>query len=77
MAKKADALSSSNLKSFVNGCYSDLPAIINSIRYEYSNGVVEASVNKIKLVKRIMNRRCSFELLKSKTIRLEMLRSFN
>jgi hypothetical protein len=45
-------------------------AIINSMKYQYSNGVVEASVNKIKLVKRIMHGRCSFDLLKSKTFHL-------
>ena len=62
---------------FIKGFYNDMPAIINSIKYQYSNGVVEASVNKIKLVKQIMHVRCSFELLKSKTLRLEFLCAIN
>ena len=55
----------------------DYDAVINSLKYEFSKDVVEASVNKLKLVKRIMHGRCSFGLLKSKVIRLEFLRHFN
>ncbi len=54
-----------------------MPTIVNSIKYQYSNGVVEASVNKIKLIKRIMHGRCKFDLLKSKTLRLEFLHKIN
>ena len=75
--KKAKKLNLDCINTFIKGCYNDMPAIINSIKYQYSNGVVEASVNKIKLVKRIMHGRCKFYLLKSKTLRLEILRKFN
>lgn len=75
--KKANKLNLSYINSFVTGCNNDMLAILNSIKYEYSNGVVEASVNKIKLIKRIMNGRCSFELLKSKTLLLEKYHTFN
>ena len=75
--RKAEKLNMTNINSFVKGCYNDMQAIINSIKYTYSNGVTEASVNKIKLVKRIMHGRCSFELLKSKTLQLEILRQIN
>ena len=75
--KKAKKLNLDCINTFIRGCYNDMPAIINSIKYQYSNGVVEASVNKIKLVKRIMHGRCKFDLLKSKTLRLEFLCKFN
>ena len=74
---KATKLGLNYINSFIKGCHNDMAAIINSIKYKYSNGVVEASVNKIKLVKRIMHGRCSFDLLKSKTLRLEFLRKVN
>lgn len=36
--------------------------------YEYSNGLAEGIVNKIKVIKRIMYGRCSFEMLRSKVL---------
>ena len=41
-------------------------AIVNSIKYDYSNGVVKVSVNKIKLVKRIMHGAVVLKLWNSK-----------
>ena len=38
----------------------------------YNNGLVEGSVNKLKVVKRIMYGRNSFELLKGKRLQLEL-----
>ena len=43
-------------------------AVKNGIAYPYNNGLAEGSVNKIKLIKRIMYGRNSFALLKSKTL---------
>lgn len=40
----------------------------NSIAYEYNNGLTEGSVNKVKVIKRIMYGRNSFELLKAKVL---------
>ena len=74
---KASAIKLDKINSFVKGCKNDWQAVVNSIKYDYSNGIVESSVNKIKLVKRIMHGRCSFETLRFKTLRLEFLRSFN
>ena len=74
---KAGNINLECINTFIKGCYNDMPAIVNSIKYQYSNGVVEASVNKIKLIKRIMHGRCKFDLLKSKTLRLEFLRKIN
>ena len=59
------------LESWIN---KDYDAVKNSILYQESNGVVEASVNKLKLVKRIMHGRCSFELFKSKTIMMSIIK---
>ncbi|WP_080497196.1 transposase [Bacillus cereus] len=44
----------SELQSFVNGIKRDLEAVFRACKYPYSNGVAEASVNKTKLIKRIM-----------------------
>lgn len=56
------------LQSFVEGILKDLTAIKNGIIYPYNNGLAEGSVNKIKVIKRIMYGRNSFELLKSKVL---------
>lgn len=69
---KARLLNIDSINSFIKGLMNDYDAVINSLKYEFSNGVVEASINKLKLVKRIMYGRCSFGLLKSKVMRLEL-----
>ena len=40
----------------------------NGIIYSYNNGLAEGSVNKIKVIKRVMYGRNSFELLKAKVL---------
>ena len=65
------------IDSFVNGINADLDAVKNAIRFEYNNGLAEGSVNKLKLTKRIMYGRCSFDLLRNKTLRKELLRNIN
>lgn len=42
------------IDSFINGLINDYYSIKNNIIYSESNGIVETSVNKLKLVKRIM-----------------------
>ena len=37
-------------------------------RYDYNNGLAEGSVNKIKVIKRIMYGRCCFDLLKQQVL---------
>lgn len=56
------------INSFINGIERDIDAVKNGIKYEYNNGLAEGSVNKIKVIKRIMYGRCSFELLKQKVL---------
>lgn len=56
------------ISSFVEGTKKDIIAAQNSITYEYNNGLAEGSVNKVKVIKRIMYGRNSFELLKAKVL---------
>ena len=41
------------------------------------NGLTEGSVNKIKVIKRIMYGRCDFKTLRQKVLKLEELRLIN
>ena len=64
-AKKYDI---PELQAFVEDLLKDLQAIKNGITYPYNNGLAEGSVNKIKVIKRIMYGRSSFDLLKAKVL---------
>ncbi len=66
--KRAKNLNIKELNSFISGIERDLEAVKNSIKYEFSNGLAEGTVNKIKVIKRIMYGRCSFELLRKKVL---------
>jgi len=74
---KAKNLDIPEIDSFICGLERDLDAVRNAIKYEYSNGLIEGCINKMKVIKRIMYGRSSFETLRTKTLRLEKLRSFN
>ena len=65
------------IDSYLAGLQKDLTAVKNSIIYSYSNGLAEGSVNKLKVVKRIMYGRNSFELLRSKLLLLELFHQIN
>ena len=56
--------------SFINGINADTDAFYNSMIYEYSNGLLEGSVNKLKTVKRTMFGRASYGLLRAKLLLL-------
>ncbi len=58
----------SEFQTFINGVKKDLTAVKNGIIYSYNNGLAEGSVNKIKVIKRVMYGRNSFELLKAKVL---------
>ena len=64
----------SKIKSFINGLKQDIDAVKNAISLDYNNGLAEGSVNKIKVIKRIMYGRCNFETLRNKVINLENLK---
>ncbi|WP_373665331.1 transposase [Sporomusa silvacetica] len=70
---EAEKLNITEVNSFLVGVGKDLPAVKNGIMYSYNNGLAEGSVNKLKLVKRIMYGRSSFALLKSKLLWLEAM----
>ena len=56
------------LQTYVNGIRQDIVAVKNGIAMHYNNGLAEGSVNKLKVIKRIMYGRNSFELLKAKVL---------
>ena len=56
------------INKFIAGVYRDITAVKNAITLEYNNGLAEGSVNKIKVIKRIMYGRCSFDLLRRKVL---------
>ena len=58
------------LISFTNGIERDYDAVKNAVYLPYNNRLAEGSVNKIKVIKRVMYGRCSFETLWIRTLRL-------
>ena len=66
-----ETLEISELNSFINGLKNDITAVKNSIDLEYNNGLAEGSINKIKVIKRIMYGRNKFDLLRNKVLLLE------
>lgn len=68
---KAAALGIHELNAFIGGLKQDIDAVMNAISTDFSNGLVEGTVNKIKVIKRIMYGRCSFDLLRAKCLLLD------
>jgi transposase len=56
------------IRSFINGINSDSDAFCNSMKYTYSNGLLEGCVNKLKAVKRSMYGRAGYALLRAKLL---------
>jgi transposase len=56
------------IQTYINGVRKDINAVKNGISLAYNNGLAEGSVNKIKVIKRIMYGRNSFDLLKAKVL---------
>ena len=54
------------LASFANGLNKDIDAIENSVVYDLSNGFVEGTNSKLKMIKRTMYGRCKLNLLSAK-----------
>jgi hypothetical protein len=68
----AAALGLPELDAFIGGLKQDIDAVMNAISSDYSNGLVEGTINKIKVIKRIMYGRCRFDLLKNKCLLLDI-----
>ena len=62
------------LNSCVRGVERDILSVENAVKYEYSNGLAEGSVNKLKVIKRIMYGRCNFDTMRNKILKLESFR---
>ncbi len=64
--REAKELDISEIDSYISGLKNDINDVKNANNYNYNNGLAEGSVNKLKLVKRVMYGRNSFKLLKAK-----------
>ena len=54
------------LRSFANGLSRDIDAVENAVAYDYSNGFVEGTNSRLKMIKRTMYGRCGKRLLEAK-----------
>lgn len=66
--KDAKKINVKELNSFITLIESDIDAVKNAIKYDYSNGLTERFNNKTKVIKRVMYGRCSFDLLRLKVL---------
>jgi transposase len=66
--RQVDADGSPELRSFVTGLRGDLDAVTNGLTLPYSSGPVEGHVNRIKMLKRQMYGRASFDLLRKRVL---------
>ena len=57
-----------DLHSFTGGLKRDLAAVVNGLTLPYSSGAVEGAVNRIKMLKRQMYGRASFDLLRKRVL---------
>jgi transcriptional regulator with XRE-family HTH domain len=59
------------IQSFAKGLNRDIDAVENAVTYEFSNGFVEGTNSKLKMVKRTMYGRCNISLLSAKMMLLK------
>ena len=64
------------LKTLARGLKHDFDAVKNALTYDYSNGLVEGYVNKLKALKRTMYGRASISLLEKKMFLLDNKSSY-
>jgi len=67
----ARSLNIMEINRFIEGITRDISAVENAISLPYSNGIAEGKINKLKVIKRVMFGRCSFEMLRAKVLQLE------
>jgi transposase len=63
-----DADDQPDLHSFTTGLKQDHAAVLNGLTLPHSSGAVEGNVNRIKMIKRQMYGRASFDLLRKRVI---------
>ena len=61
----------------MGGITRDIDAVKNAIIFDYSNGLAEGSINKIKRIKHTMYGKASFSTLRTKTLMYESWRYIN
>ena len=64
--KEVQSLSRKKIDRFCNGLKKDILAVNNAIIYNWTNGLVEGCVNRLKNKKRKMYGRCRFQLFRLK-----------
>lgn len=62
--KAAQASGIAPLASFATGLYKDWDAVVDGLTLPYSSGVVERHVNRVEMIKRQMDGRVGFHLLR-------------
>jgi transposase len=55
-------------EGFARALRQDCQAVAAALTYEWSNGQVEGQINRLKLIKRQMYGRASFELLRQRVL---------
>lgn len=66
--KEIKELNIEEVNKFIAGIERDINAVKSAVKLDYNNGLAEGSVNKIKVIKRIMYGRCSHDLLRQKLL---------
>ena len=56
------------LQRFVRSIQQDKDAVLAGLTEQWSNGVVEGKINKLKLIKRMMYGRAEFPLLRQRVL---------
>lgn len=56
------------IRSFINGIEKDYSSVVNSVIFNESNGILEGNVNRLKMIKRSMFGRASFDFLRKKVL---------
>jgi len=62
-----------SLKSFAKGLERDIDAVENAVAYDYSNGFVEGTNSRLKMIKRTMYGRCRKKLLEAKLCYMKLV----
>ncbi|MBC8061321.1 MAG: transposase [Clostridiaceae bacterium] len=57
-----------HIKKFSQSLKKDAKAVINTLKYEYTNALLEGHVNRLKNIKRMMYGRANFDLLRQRVL---------
>ena len=57
-----------HIKKFAQSLRKDIKAVSNTLKYEYTNAVLEGHVNRLKNIKRMMYGRANFDLLRQRVL---------